>query len=44
MKRFTFLVVEEAREINLWNLNETDVQQILEDGVVLVIITTETEE
>lgn len=44
MKRFTFLVIEEAREINLWNLSETDIQQILEDGAVLVAITTETEE
>lgn len=44
MKRFTFLNVESAREITLWNLTMTDVQEILEDGLVLVNIATETED
>lgn len=44
MKRFTFLNVEFAREITLWNLTMTDVQEILEDGLVLVNIATEMED
>lgn len=44
MKRFTFLNVKECTEVNFWNLTMTDIQEILEDGLLLVSITTETED
>lgn len=44
MKRFTFLNVESAREITLWNLTMTDIAETLEDGLVLVSIETEMED
>ena len=39
--KFTFLNVETAAEVILWNLDMTDVAQTLEDGLVLVSITSE---
>lgn len=39
--KFTFLNTETAAEVILWNLDMTDVAQTLEDGLVLVSITSE---
>ena len=36
--RYIFLNVDEAREINLYNLTLEDIKEILEDGLVLVAI------